>query len=205
MSSGVLEGSLVRLEPLAEAHLLALLDAARDQSSFTYTLAPGDETAMAGYISELIAARDAAREVPFVQIRRADGKVVGMTRYLALRRHPSGNRLYAVEVGGTWLAPGAQRSGLNTEAKLLLLANAFDSWQVERVDLKTDARNAQSRAAIERLGTRFEGILRRWQPSQVAGEEHLLRDTAMYSLLAEEWPAARERLVQRLRAGAQRC
>lgn len=106
---------------------------------------------------------------------------------------------FAVEVGGTWLAASAQRTAVNTEAKLLLLAHAFDTWGVVRVDLKTDARNERSRAAIERLGARFEGVLRRWQPSQVAGEEDGYRDSAIYSVLDTEWPSVRANLAARLR------
>ncbi len=96
-----------------------------------------------------------------------------------------------MEIGGTWLAASAQRTGINVEAKLLLLAHAFDEWGTARVDLKTDARNAKARAAIEGLGARLDGVLRSWQPSQAPGEADRLRDSAMYSILAAEWPAAR--------------
>ena len=100
------------------------------------------------------------------------------------------------------MAPGcsapAQRRGFNREAKLLLLTHAFEQWRVGRVDLKTDARNARSRAAIGGIGARLEGVLRSWQPSLVAGEEGRLRDSAIYSIVADEWPGVRHRL---LRAG----
>jgi RimJ/RimL family protein N-acetyltransferase len=105
---------------------------------------------------------------------------------------------YAVEIGGTWLAASAQGTGINVDAKLLLLTHAFEHWQVGRVDLKTDARNERSRNAIARIGATFEGVLRSWQPSLVAGEEGRLRDTAMFSIVAGEWPAVRARLDQRL-------
>ena len=100
----------------------------------------------------------------------------------------------AVEIGGTWLSASAQRTGANTDAKLLMLTHAFDVWGVQRVDLKTDARNARSRAAIERLDARLDGVMRNWQPSLVPGEEGQPRDSALYSIIPSEWPAIRDRL-----------
>jgi RimJ/RimL family protein N-acetyltransferase len=96
------------------------------------------------------------------------------------------------------LGAAAQRSGINTDAKRLLLGHAFEQWGVARVDLKTDARNERSRAAIAALGAQFEGVLRSWQPSHVPGEWDSLRDTAIYSVMTAEWPAVRERLERRL-------
>ncbi|MEY2973809.1 MAG: hypothetical protein RIR49_229, partial [Actinomycetota bacterium] len=101
----------------------------------------------------------------------------------------------AVEIGGTWLTPSAQRTGANTDAKLLMLAHAFDVLAVHRVTIKTDARNARSRANIERVGGVFEGVLR----SHMRASDGAVRDTAMYSILAAEWPVVRERLRSRLR------
>ena len=100
---------------------------------------------------------------------------------------------FAVEIGGTWLAASAQRSGINTEAKFLLLRHAFEVWRVARVDLKTDNCNERSKAAIARIGASFEGVLRQWQPSQVVGEEIRYRDSAMFSIIDAEWPALRLR------------
>jgi RimJ/RimL family protein N-acetyltransferase len=104
----------------------------------------------------------------------------------------------AVEIGATWYAERAQRTAINTEAKLLLCTHAFEIWKVRRVTWKTDARNARSRAAIERLGARFDGVLR----ADRAGADNAVRSTAYYSMLAEEWPEARDSLVRRLGAGA---
>jgi RimJ/RimL family protein N-acetyltransferase len=98
---------------------------------------------------------------------------------VSLRTRDGDAAPYAVGIGGTWLAASAQRTGVNREAKLLLLTHAFDHWHVGRVEIQTDARNARSRAAISALGATFEGTLRNWQPSHVAGEEHRLRDSAM--------------------------
>jgi RimJ/RimL family protein N-acetyltransferase len=100
-----------------------------------------------------------------------------------------------VEIGGTWLAPSAQRTAINTEAKLLMLTHAFETWRVHRVSLKTDARNARSRAAILRLGARFDGVVR---ATRVAAD-HAIRDDAMYSILDAEWPAVKAALAARLR------
>lgn len=122
------------------------------------------------------------------------GRVLGATRFLWLRSYFGSEGPDAVEIGGTWLGASAQRTGANTDAKLLMLTHAFDGWGVQRLDLKTDARNAQSRAAIERLGARLDGVMRNWQPSYVPGEEGRARDTALYSIIPSEWPAIRQRL-----------
>jgi RimJ/RimL family protein N-acetyltransferase len=113
---------------------------------------------------------------------------------MTLRRREEDDRPFAAEIGGTWLGAQFQRTGINSEAKLLLLGYAFEVWNVARVDLKSDARNERSRAAILRLGATFEGVLRQWQPSLVVGEEGLYRDTAMFSVTQEEWPGVREHL-----------
>ena len=104
----------------------------------------------------------------------------------------------SIEIGGTWLAASAQRSGVNTEAKLLMLTHAFEVWCVQRVDLKTDARNERSRAAIERIGAKLDGVVRNWQPSHVPGEEGQPRDSALYSIIPSEWPSIRAQLQERL-------
>ena len=123
---------------------------------------------------------------------------MGCTALWDPRTWPGRDDLRAIEVGWTWLAASAQGTGINTEAKLLLFTYAFETLGVVRVDLKTDARNARSRRAIERLGTRFEGVLRSWSPSWAPGEEGLLRDSAMFSVLATEWPAVKAALGARL-------
>ncbi len=149
---------------------------------------------MTAYVEGLLAERDAGAVVPFAQVDVISGRVVGMTRYMSIRRRYADSPPYAVEIGGTWLKASAQQTGLNTEAKYLLLRHAFEEWRVARVDLKTDNRNERSKAAITRLGATFEGVLRHWQPSQVSGEDDRYRDTAMFSILDEEWPARRTRL-----------
>ncbi|MFB7715724.1 GNAT family N-acetyltransferase, partial [Streptomyces sp. NPDC056105] len=112
--------------------------------------------------------------------------------------------LCAIEVGFTWLAASAQGTGVNTEAKYLLFRHAFENWMVARLDLKTDARNSRSRTAIEGVGARFEGVLRNWSRSWAPGEDGRLRDSAIYSITAEEWPNCRTMLEQRIARSLER-
>lgn len=112
--------------------------------------------------------------------------------------------LCAIEIGWTWLAASAQRTGINVEAKILLFEYAFETLGVGRVDLKTGARNEQSRRAIERLGAQFEGVRRHWSQSHAPAEDGLLRDSAMFSVIASEWPATKATLRGRLARAAHR-
>jgi RimJ/RimL family protein N-acetyltransferase len=194
-----LAGRLVRLQPLTESHVDALVAAAaEDRTTYGYTTVPHGRDATAKYVQRLVAARDTGEVIPFAQIAVGEGRAVGVTRFLSLRIQVAEGGPYAVEIGGTWLAASAQRTGINAEAKLLLLTHAFDVWKVSRVEFKTDARNRQSRAAISALGATFEGILRNWQQSYAEGEEMQLRDSAMYSIIDSEWPAVRQILRTRL-------
>ena len=194
-----LSGRVVTLTPLSLDDVPGLVTAASgDRSTFEWTDVPDDVEGMSGVVGDLLADQASRSAVAFVTRRRESGEIVGMTRFLNLRwwfarEHPD-----AVEIGGTFLSATAQRSSINTEAKLLMLHHAFDVWGVQRLDLKTDERNARSRHAIDRLGARSDGVLRNWQPSQVRGEEGRTRSSAMYSILPEEWPAVRDRLEQRL-------
>ncbi len=199
LAVGALVGSLVRLEPMAGAHLDGLVAAAaEDRATYGFTTVPRGRDAMAGYVRTLLAAREVGEFIPFVQVAVNDERPVGVTCFLSLRFRAGETVPYAVEVGGTWLAASAQRTGINAEAKLLLLTHAFEGWKVGRVDLKTDARNERSRSAIAGIGATFEAVLRNWQPSHVPGEEDRLRDTAMYSILDTEWPDVRAMLEARL-------
>ncbi|MFC6022111.1 GNAT family N-acetyltransferase [Plantactinospora solaniradicis] len=197
----LLDGELVRLEPLGRQHAADLAVAAEeDRASYRFTWVPRAET-VGDYIDEQLARAAAGSLMPYAQVDKASGCAVGATAYWDPRLWPDRDELCAVEVGFTWLAASAQGSGLNTEAKFLLFAHAFEQWQVARVDLKTDARNQRSRAAIERVGARFEGVLRCWSRSWTPNEEASLRDSAMYSVLASEWPACRVRLQTKLTTG----
>ncbi|HEX4406625.1 MAG TPA: GNAT family protein [Polyangia bacterium] len=199
------EGRHVRLEPLGLAHVPALLEIARrGAEAFAFTFVPSDEASATAYVTHALAERDAGRAVPFATCDAATGHVVGTTRFLNIERWswPVGSALQrapgrpdVVEIGATWLAPEAQRTGINTEAKLLMLTHAFERWQVHRVSLVTDARNARCRAAILRLGARFDGVLRAARPAA----DGTIRDTAAYSIVAAEWPSVASRLRARLR------
>jgi RimJ/RimL family protein N-acetyltransferase len=194
-----LRGSRVILRPLDVADAEAWRRAAAgDRSTYGHTAVPANLDEAERAIGALLAERASADAVPFTTVDRASGDVVGATRYLSLRWWAPRDAPHAVEIGGTWLAAAAQRTALNTEAKYLMLRHAFETWQVERVDLKTDARNDRSRRAIERIGATFEGVLRCWQPSLVSGEEGRPRDSAMYSIVLDEWPDRRRRLESML-------
>ncbi|MGW2932890.1 GNAT family N-acetyltransferase [Streptomyces sp. NPDC001156] len=194
----VLEGTLVRLEPLEHRHAADLAVAAQeDRDTYAYTWVPaGDE--VGDYIDAQLARAATGRLAPYAQISLGTGRAVGATSYWEPRSWLSDDRLDAIEVGFTWLARSAQGTGVNAESKLLLCRHAFEEWGVSRVDLKTDARNSRSRAAIESIGARFEGVLRNWSRSWAPGEEDRLRDSAIYSITAEEWPECRSRLETRV-------
>ena len=194
-----LTGRYVTLEPLAIEHIAAIaLAGAGDRSTFAYTQVPDGSDEAAEYVAWLLddAAHD--RVTPFVQRRFDDATVVGCTRFLNPlwplgRDHPD-----EVEIGGTWLSSSAQRTAINTEAKLLLLTHAFEVWNVQRIAVCTDARNEQSRRAIERLGAQFEGVLRRHRRSTHTGDGDQLRDTATYAITIDDWPDVRQMLTRRL-------
>jgi len=190
----VLGNAIVRLEPLRPDHAPGLAAAASGpRDSYGWTTVPTPETVERAIAEEL--ARVAFW--PLVQIDAATDLIVGHTSYLTPRYWPDG-RLLAIEIGSTWLHPDAQGTAINSAAKLLLLDHAFDVLGASRVDLKTDARNARSRAGILAIGAEFEGVLRSWQPSAVPGEEGLARDTAMHAIARADWPGTRARLVERL-------
>jgi len=194
-----LTGRLVRLEPLETVHAPGLAAAAaRGRDSYGFTSVPDGPIKTEAYVAELLDAAGRGDVVPFAQVRSSDDVVVGCTRLLELRYLGGETTPYAVEIGGTWLAGDAQRTGINAEAKLLLLGYAFEVIGVARVDFRTDARNARSRAAIAGIGAILEGVIRSSQPSRVPGEQGELRDSAVFSVVCAEWPAARAALTARL-------
>jgi RimJ/RimL family protein N-acetyltransferase len=190
-----LDGTLVRLVQLSPAHVDDLAAAgAEDRSSYGFTTVPNGVAETPSYVAALVDEHARGEAVPFAQVSVATGRAVGCTRFMTVRCRPGERSPYAVEIGGTWLAASAQRTGINAEAKLLLLRHAFEVWRVGRVDLKTDARNERSRAAIQGIGAVPEGVLRNWQPSLVPGEEHELRDSALFSIVDADWPAVEQHL-----------
>jgi RimJ/RimL family protein N-acetyltransferase len=204
MEAVTLPGKYVRLEPLDHSHIDGLVAAAaQDPSLYHWSVVPQDKAAVTRYIDIALAWREAGMALPFATIRIADGAVIGSTRFFDIegwawpQDHPRhGHRNPDVcEIGYTWLSQSAIRTAANTEAKLLMLTHAFESWQVLRVCLHTDARNQRSRAAIERIGGRFEGILR----AHRMAADNTPRDSARYSIVAAEWTEVNRSLIERLR------
>lgn len=198
----VLEGKHIRLEPLEHRHVDGLVAAASDPALYQWSPVPQTRAAAIKYVDTAIAWRDAGTAVPFATVNVADGKVIGSTRFWNVERWawPEGNPSFgrnapdACEIGYTWLAPSAIRTPANTEAKFLMLRHAFENWKVLRVCFHTDSRNARSRAALERIGGQFEGILR----AHRMAADFVPRDSLRYSILAAEWPDVKERLQQKL-------
>ncbi|HEV2111728.1 MAG TPA: GNAT family protein [Gammaproteobacteria bacterium] len=199
----VLTGRHIRLEPLERSHISGLTAAsAGDPDLYRWSMVPRGETEVARYVDTALAWREAGTALAFATVRLADGKPIGSSRFFDIERWtwPAGHTRHGgtgpdvCEIGYTWLSHEAVRTAANTEAKLLMLTHAFESWQLLRVCLHTDARNARSRAAIERIGGRFEGILR----AHRLAADFTPRDSARYSILAAEWPEAKQRLTARL-------
>jgi N-acetyltransferase len=202
----VLRGRYVRLEPLDLRHVDGLVAAsAGEPSLYQWSPVPQGKVAATNYVETALAWRGAGTAVPFAIIRVGDGVVIGSTRFFDMERwswplgHPRHGRQVpdACEIGYTWLAYSAIRTAANTEAKLLMLTDAFEVWEMLRVCLHTDARNQRSRAAIERIGGKFEGILR----SHRMAADYIARDSARYSIVAAEWPDAKRRLGDLLNQG----
>jgi RimJ/RimL family protein N-acetyltransferase len=189
-----LADALVSLEPMSREHAAALVaigSGARD--TYGLTRVPATAEAAAKYIEDALADRDRGFSVPFVTRDARSGRIVGSTRFMTIERWtwpvaraPESVSRFAdgVEIGSTWLAAQAQRTAINTHAKLLMLRHAFEAWRVRRVTLKTDARNMRSRNAIERIGAKLDGVLRAHMPAFDGG----VRDTAFYSIVEKEWP-----------------
>jgi N-acetyltransferase len=203
-----LDGRYVRLEPLQLSHAVGLADAAaEDPALYQLTPVPQGEAAAAEYIEAALAQRDAGAAAPLAVVRLADDAVIGSTRFFDLARWPwpRGHPRYGstapdvCEIGYTWLARSAIRTAVNTEMKLLMLGHAFEVWEVESVCLHTDARNERSRRAMERIGARFEGILR----AHRLGTDCLPRNSARYSITAPEWPRVKRFLDDMLASRAE--
>ena len=184
-----LQGRSVRLEPLERGHADGLWEASRDPRTWRWLsiVQPSSRAQLDAFVEAALGAADAGAELPLVTL--CNKRVVGSTRFLALRpEHGS------VEIGWTWLHPSAWGTGVNVEAKLLMLRHAFEVWHCRRVELKTDALNERSRGAMEAMGATFEGIHRKHMLVR-AGEN---RDSAWYSITDDEWPDVERRLTTRL-------
>jgi RimJ/RimL family protein N-acetyltransferase len=201
----LLEGNHIRLEPLSLAHVDGLIAASEGGGQlYAWSAVPIGRDAVLRYIETAMAWRDAGTAMAFATVRVGDGAVLGSTRFFDIERWawPAGHPRYSrpnpdvCEIGYTWLASAAIRTAANTEAKLLMLNHAFEVWQVLRVCLHTDARNLRSQAAIEGIGGKFEGVLR----AHRMAADSIPRDSYRYSIVAAEWPGAKQRLADRLRA-----
>jgi RimJ/RimL family protein N-acetyltransferase len=199
----ILAGRHVRLEPLAHHHVGGLASAsAAEPALYQWSPVPQGKAEATRYIETALAWRDAGSALPFAIVRAEDGAILGSTRFFNLEYwgwpegHPSHGRTTpdACEIGYTWLSRDAIRTPANTESKLLMLTYAFETWKVLRVCFHTDVRNQRSRAALERIGGQFEGILR----AHRMAADFIPRDSARYSILAVEWPKVNERLTQKL-------
>jgi N-acetyltransferase len=184
-----LEGRWVRLEPLDARHAPDLAEAAQDDEIWRYMPAVlKTKEEIRAWIAAAQAQQAAGTQLPFAIVDRATGRAIGGTRYLNITPNDRG-----LEIGWTWLARAAWRTPVNSECKFLLLRHAFETLGCIRVQLKTDGRNERSRQAIERIGGQFEGILRKHMIMPYG-----LRDSAFYSIIDDEWPAVKQRLVGRL-------
>jgi RimJ/RimL family protein N-acetyltransferase len=197
-----LQGRDVLLRPLSLSDATALsLASSESQETYGMSGVPVGLQACEQYIDKALQMRAAGERYPFAIVW--NGRVVGSTSYYDFQPWdwPQASPLQrkevpdATEIGYTWLAASAQRTRCNTEAKFLLMQYAFETWKVHRVFLRTDERNQRSRAAIERLGCKLDGIRRADMP----GRDGTVRNSAYYSMLADEWPAARQDLLQRLK------
>ena len=186
----ILEGEFVRLEPMEAGHLAALWAAGSDES--LWRLIPttiGSRDGMGNYIETALSDRDRGVALPFVTIERGSGDVIGSTRFGNI----DVNNLRA-EIGWTWINPKWQRTRINSEAKLLMLTHAFETWKCIRVELKTDALNERSRNAILRLGAKQEGIFRK----HVICDTGRFRDSVYFSIIDSEWKSVKADLTSKL-------
>ncbi len=188
----VLTGRYVRLEPLLHDHAVDLRIAGSDPGVWRFMpCGPFREGAgINELIAEALAQAATGLQVPFAIIHIDSGAAIGSTRYLEIRRKDR-----ALEIGWTWIAPAHQRTPVNTECKLLLLEHAFETLGAVRMQLKTDARNQRSQAAIVRIGARQEGVLRK----SLIMSDGFIRDTVYFSIVREEWPQAKRRLQDMLK------
>src|SRR5437868_938811 len=203
-----LVGCSVRLEPLSLAAVDDLVAAAsEDRSTYAFTRVPDGREEMVSYVEATMAEQAEGHTLPFAIRWLHTDRIVGATRFMNLEywqgpmpwppgaKTPVGDIPSVADIGYTWLAASAQGTGVNRESKYLLLAHAFETWNVHRITLKADVRNTRSRAAIEALGAQLDGVRR----AESRGADDTVRDTAFYSILSSEWPAVRERMRQGLR------
>jgi RimJ/RimL family protein N-acetyltransferase len=182
-----LEGKLVRLVPMAEGHARELAEVALDPQIWQHMVYGNVDTEekLAGFMRALLERQAGGTDLCFTVFHRATGKPIGCTRFMNVDVDDR-----SVEIGGTFYAAAYQRTGVNTECKYLLLRHAFEVWGCIRVQLKTDAINTRSQAAIERIGAVKEGVLR----NHMVLPSGRIRDSVVYSIIDSEWPRVKARL-----------
>jgi len=202
-SDTVLAGKHVRLEPLDRRHAggLTAASAGADPDLYRWSFVPMGAEAVRTYIAAALRSRDEGNAFPFVTIRQSDDRIVGSTRFFDIERWPwpagydnAGRPFDACEIGYTWLAPDAIRTAANSEAKILMLTHAFETWNLWRVVFHTDERNERSRNALAGIGAKFEGISRAYR----IATDVTPRNSARFSILASEWPKVKRHLQERL-------
>ena len=185
-----LDGSIVRLEPLSAGHLEGLAEVAFDAAIWRWTIArPTDMAGLRAWLETALANAAAGTELPFATVDVASGRPIGSTRFLSIV--PEHRRL---EIGWTWVAPAWQRRGANQEAKYLQLRHAFEELGANRVEFKTDSRNEKANPALLAIGATFEGTFR----NHLIMPDGPLRHSNYYSVVVEDWPAAKARLEARI-------
>jgi N-acetyltransferase len=185
-----LEGSHVRLEPLTLAHCAGLCEVGLEEELWRWIPVPVRTAAeMAVYVETALKEQASGVSLPFVQIDKTTGRVIGSTRYGNIERTHR-----RVEIGWTWIGTAWRRTAINTEAKYLLLRHAFETLGCQRVELKTDSLNDRSRAAILRIGAKEEGIFR----NHMITASGRIRHTVYFSVIDSEWPRVKARLEARL-------
>jgi RimJ/RimL family protein N-acetyltransferase len=182
-----LEGQIVRLEPLSEAHVAGLAEVGLEPQIWRHMLYGNvdSEEKLLSFVRSILSRQAEGTALPFTVMYKATGKPIGCTRYMSISIADR-----SVEIGGTWYGLDYQQTGVNTECKLLLLRHAFEVWGCIRVQLKTDLNNTRSQAAIERIGAVKEGVLR----NHMIRPDGTIRHSVLYSIIDSEWPQVKARL-----------
>jgi RimJ/RimL family protein N-acetyltransferase len=190
-----LEGSVVRLEPIRREHAENFWEAAEDDLDDIFQWIPYRMKMREDFqrlVEKAFSEQERSESIVFATVEHGSGRVIGSTRFMNIDRVN-----HRVEIGSTWIARPWQRTAVNTEAKYLMLRHAFEVWKCMRVELKTDALNQRSRNAIQRIGAKEEGTLRK----HVITWTGRVRDSVYFSILDSEWPQAKARLEAMLTAG----
>ena len=186
----VLFGRVIRLEPLTRDHVDQMLPVALEPDLWRHTTNRIENRAeLERYVEAALAEQQSGTSLPFATIAAATGQVIGSTRFGNLS-----TEFRRAEIGWTWLSVSWQRTAANTEAKFLMLRHAFETWNARRVEFKTSARNTKSRTALLRIGAVEEGVLRH----HMTHADGTPRDSVYYSIIHDEWPAVKSRLIERL-------